>query len=148
MDCSAFICTVYLFSVCLNLQMKAPWSLNCWELLIQSHSIMYQKVWYFSNTTVRTLNLALWYLADWLGTPKQWWLIQWNFLGQNGELCLHDIRVTGEQWCTDAGLGVQTPQNSEVLTKLSPIPSRENTSLHNLIRIRVSLICKLSRTPD
>jgi hypothetical protein len=47
------------------------------------------------------------------------------------------------------GLGCSTPWNSEVLTKLSRISSSvENTSRNNLIRIRVSLICKLSGTPD
>jgi hypothetical protein len=70
--------------------------LKCWELLMQCHSIMCQ-MWLFSNTAVRTLNLALWYLADWQGTPKQWWFIEWHFLGQNGDLWLYDVRVTGEQ---------------------------------------------------
>jgi hypothetical protein len=52
------------------------------------------------------------------------------------------------QWRTEGGFGgVQTPRNYEVLTKRSRTPSSvENTSVDNLIRIRVSLICKMSGT--
>jgi hypothetical protein len=56
------------------------------------------------------------------------------------------------QWRREGGgkLGVQTPsRNSEVLIKLIRISSSvENTSHNKLIWIRVSLICKLTRTPD
>jgi alkylated DNA nucleotide flippase Atl1 len=56
------------------------------------------------------------------------------------------------QWRTEEwGLvsSIPPPRNSEVLTKLSRIPSSvEKYIRNNLIRIRVSLICKLSGTPD
>jgi hypothetical protein len=39
------------------------------------------------------------------------------------------------------------PRNSEVLTKLSRIPSSVENTCYHLIRIRVSPICKLSGTP-
>jgi hypothetical protein len=57
---------------------------------------------------------------------------------------------TVQQWRTEGGFGrgLKPPllRNSEVLTKLSRIPSPvENTSA---IRIWVSPICKLSGTPD
>jgi hypothetical protein len=53
-----------------------------------------------------------------------------------------------DQWRTEGGWGVQPPSlNSAVLTKLSRIPSGKYIR-NNLIRIRVSLVCRLSGTPE
>jgi hypothetical protein len=57
------------------------------------------------------------------------------------------------QWRTEGGFkGGFNPhptRNTEVLKKLSRIPSSvEKYIRNNRIRIRVSLICKLSGTPD
>jgi hypothetical protein len=62
---------------------------------------------------------------------------------------LHNINDPECQWCTEGGGGVQTP--SEIQTFWQSWaefpPGSVEKIRNNLIRIRVSLICKLSGTP-